>query len=58
MSSAGLLPYHLQQLLGEKTYTVPVSQEIAESLNVDTIARRSPSFAGFLGAVRNGDGDD
>ena len=47
--------HHIQQLLGEKTYTVPVSEEIAEALNVDTIAQRSPSFAGFLAAVRNGD---
>lgn len=46
--------HHLMQLLGEKTYTAAVSEEIAETLNVDTIAQRSPSFAGFLAAVRNG----
>ncbi len=50
--------HHLMQLLGEKTYTAAVSEEIAEALNVDTIAQRSPSFAGFLATVRNGGAGD
>ena len=47
--------HHLMQLLGTKTYTSTVSEEIAKTLDAQTIARRSPSFAGFLAAVRNGD---
>ena len=47
--------HHLQQVLGARMYTSAVSEEIANSLNPDTIAQRSPSFAGFLSAVRNGD---
>lgn len=46
--------HHLMQLLGTRTYTSTVSEEIAKSLNADTITQRSPSFAGFLAAVRNG----
>ncbi len=49
--------HHLLQLLGAKAYTATVSEEIAKSLNAQTIAQRSPSFAGFLAAVRNGAGD-
>ena len=48
--------HHLMQLLGTKTYTSTVSEEIAKNLDADTIAQRSPSFAGFLAAVRNGGG--
>ena len=47
--------HHLIQLLGVQTYTSAVSEEIARTLDADTIAQRSPSFAGFLAAVRNGD---
>ena len=46
--------HHLMQLLGTRTYTSTVSEEIAKSLNADTITQRSPSFAAFLAAVRNG----
>ena len=46
--------HHLTQLLGVKTYTSAVSEEIAKNLDADTIAQRSPSFANFLAAVRNG----
>lgn len=45
---------HLTQLLGEQAYTAVISEEIAKSLNAKTINQRSPSFAGFLEAVRNG----
>ena len=50
--------HHLQQLLGARTYTSAVSAEIAQSLNARAIAQRSPSFAGFLSAVRNGGAGD
>lgn len=50
--------HHLMQLLGTKTYTSTVSEEIAKTLDAQTIAQRSPSFAGFLAAVRNGDAGD
>jgi len=46
--------HHLENLLGEQAYTAVVSEEIAKSLNAQTIAERSPSFQGFLQAVRNG----
>jgi hypothetical protein len=45
---------HLKHLLGERAYTAVISEEIAESLNPQTIAQRSPSFQRFLEAVRNG----
>ena len=45
---------HLRHLLGERRYTARVSAEIAENLNPQTIEQRSPSFRGFLAAVRNG----
>ena len=45
---------HLKNLLGTRTYTARVSEEIARSLNPATIAQRSPSFRGFLEAVANG----
>ena len=47
--------HHLQQLLGDLTYTAQVSAEIAASLDPGTIAQRSPSFRTFLEAIRNGD---
>lgn len=46
---------HLKQLLEERAYTAVISEEIAKSLNVETIGQRSPSFDGFLDAVRNGE---
>ena len=45
---------HLKQLLAGRAYTAVISEEIARSLNVKTIGQRSPSFHGFLDAVRNG----
>ena len=48
---------HLKNLLGPRTYTSWVSGEIAEALDARTIAERSPSFRGFLAAVRNGGPD-
>jgi hypothetical protein len=46
---------HLKNLLGDRIYTVVISEEIATKLNAHTIAGRSPSFQVFLEAVRNGD---
>ena len=46
---------HLKNLLGDRVYTAVISEEIARKLNPETIAGRSPSFHGFLEAVRNGD---
>ena len=45
---------HLKNLLGEQTYTARVSEDIAKELDAGTIARRSPSFSGFLEAIKNG----
>jgi hypothetical protein len=45
---------HLKNLLGSRVYTAVVSEEIARHVAPETIAQRSPSFAGFLDAVRNG----
>ena len=45
---------HLKNLLPGRIYTSEISETIAEKLNPDTIAQRSPSFANFLTAVRNG----
>ena len=45
---------HLRQLLGDRVYTAVISEEIARTLNPQTIAGRSPSFHGFLESVRNG----
>ena len=45
---------HLRHLLGARNYTARISEEIARILDARTIAQRSPSFAGFLSAVRNG----
>jgi hypothetical protein len=45
---------HLKHLLGERAYTAVISEEIAKTLNAQTISQRSPSFHGFLEAVRNG----
>ena len=47
--------HHLKNLLGsDLTYTAQVSEEIASNLDARTIAQRSPSFNGFLEAVKNG----
>ena len=46
----------LRELLGERLYTARVSAEIAETLDVTTIAQRSPSFRTFVTAVMNGSG--
>jgi hypothetical protein len=45
---------HLKHLLGERAYTAVISEEIARRLNARTIGERSPSFQGFLKAIRNG----
>ena len=45
---------HLKNILGSRTYTARVSEEIARTLNGRVIAQRSPSFGGFLEAVVNG----
>ena len=45
---------HLKNLLVDRIYTSAVSQEIAKSLDAQTISQRSPSFQGFVNAVRNG----
>ena len=45
---------HLKQLLGSRPYTSLVSRDIASTLDATAIAERSPSFRGFLAAVRNG----
>lgn len=45
---------HLRHLLGERTYTAVISEEIAKKLDPQTIARQSPSFRGFIEGVRNG----
>ena len=38
----------------DQVYTARVSEEIARALDAENIARRSPSFRGFLEAVLNG----
>lgn len=45
---------HLKNLLSDGVYTARVSEEIARTLNPETISGRSPSFLGFLDAVENG----
>ncbi len=47
---------HLKNLLGNTNYTSTISEKIALKLNPQAIAARSPSFNGFLEAVRNGGG--
>lgn len=49
---------HLKHLLGEAMYTSTKSEEIAARVDAKTIANRSGSFGGFLGAVRNGGSED
>ena len=48
---------HLKHVLGDRPYTARVSAEIAEMLDADTIAGRSPSFGNFLAAMTNGRSD-
>ena len=45
---------HLKNLLERSTYTARTSEDIARTLDARTIEQRSPSFNGFLSAVRNG----
>lgn len=45
---------HLKHLLGNRVYTAAVAEEIARVLDAAVIARRSPSFHGFIAALRNG----
>ena len=45
---------HLKNILNEQVYTARVSEEIARALDSETIARRSPSFRGFVEALLNG----
>ena len=45
---------HLKKLLGDQLYTARLSGEIASKLDARTIEQRSPSFKGFLDAIRNG----
>jgi len=44
----------LKHLLGDSVYTSRKSEEIAEALDPHVIRSQSPSFAGFVEAVRNG----
>ena len=44
----------LKHLLGNRVYTAVVSEEIAKTMDAQTIAQRSPSFRSCLDAVRNG----
>ena len=45
---------HLKHLLASQVYTARVSEEISRTLAADTIARRSPSFKGFVQVLLNG----
>ena len=45
---------HLKNLLSDKFYTARVSEEIAKTLDSQTIAQRSQSFHSLLEAVKNG----
>lgn len=49
---------HLKNLLGDRTYTAVIAEQIARGLAPAVIAQRSPSFRGFLDAVRNGNRND
>ena len=46
---------HLKNLLRDSFYTARVSEEIAMTLNAETVSGRSPSFRGLLDAVKNGE---
>ena len=45
---------HLKHLLGSRPYTSLISRAIATELDATTMAQRSPSFRGFVAAVKNG----
>ena len=45
---------HLKNILHEQVYTARVSEATSRGLDAETIARRSPSFKGFLEALLNG----
>ncbi len=45
---------HLQHLLDGRVYTARVSEKIAQTLDPEQIAQRSPSFRRFIQAVMNG----
>jgi hypothetical protein len=45
---------HLKHLLGQRAYTAVVSEEIARRVDPQVVYQRSPSFHGFVEAVRNG----
>ena len=45
---------HLKHLLGKRVYTARLSEEIARRLDPQSIEQTSPSFRGFVDAVRNG----
>ena len=47
--------HHMKNLLGSRVYTARVAEEIARTLDAQTIAQRGPSFKGFVDAVMNGD---
>ena len=49
---------HLKDLLRDSFYTARVSEEIAKTLNAETVSGRSPSFRGLLDAVKNGGASD
>lgn len=44
----------LRNLFDNRVHTAQISEDIARQLNPQTIAERSPSFRGFLEAVKNG----
>ena len=48
---------HIKNLLGPLPYTSLVAAEIAAELDARTILERSPSFGGFIAAVKNGAGE-
>lgn len=45
---------HLRNLLDSRVYTARVSENIAQTLEPEKIAQRSPSFRGFINAIING----
>jgi hypothetical protein len=45
---------HLKHLLGARIYTAVISEEIATLLDVQVIYKKSPSYKGFIEAIRNG----
>ena len=48
---------NLKNLLGPLPYTSLVAAEIAAGLDATTILEHSPSFGGFIAAVKNGAGE-